>query len=108
MVKKSERREITELASTGKRKMMGAGDHTFIWRPTFMLLHGQQQGHKCINITGNVLTILRGERVERGDEGGATKVGVRNKGDRSLEQGVISNEELEEQKRRDLLESGTT
>ncbi len=48
----------------------------------------------------------QGRESRAGGEGGATKVGVRNKGNRSSEQGVTSNEELEEQKRRDFMESG--
>jgi hypothetical protein len=61
---KSGRGEIGELGETGGRELEEGGEERVIWRPTFMLAHGQKAGLGVLNSRGNTLTLIRGERVE--------------------------------------------
>ncbi len=62
--KKSGRNEIGELSETGGREVEEGGNERVIWRPTFMLAHGQKAGLGVLQNRGNTWTLIRDERVE--------------------------------------------
>ncbi len=61
---KSGRAEIGELSETGGREVEEDGKERMIWRPSFMLAHGQKAGLSVLLGRGNTLTLIREERVE--------------------------------------------
>jgi hypothetical protein len=61
---KRRRVEIGELSETGGREVEEGGEERVIWKPTFMLAHGQKAGLGVLNNRGNTLTLIRDERVE--------------------------------------------
>lgn len=64
IAEKSGRKEISELAKMGGREKEELSGGTGIWKSTFMVMHGKQVGLGVVKRSGNMLTLLRGERVE--------------------------------------------
>ncbi len=61
---KSGRGEIGELSETGGREVEEGREEKLIWKPSFMLAHGQKAGLGGLKNRGNTLTLIRDERVE--------------------------------------------
>ncbi len=66
IAKKSGREEFVKLSKTGGREAEEwRGDEKVVfWRPSFMLMHGRQNGMDVLLTRGNTLTLIRGERTE--------------------------------------------
>ncbi len=66
IAKKSGREEFVKLSETGGREAEERrGDEKVVfWRPSFMLMHGRQNGMDVLLTRGNTLTLIRGERTE--------------------------------------------
>ncbi len=61
---KSGRGEIGELSETGGREFEEGREERLIWKPSFMLAHGQKAGLGVLKNRGNTFTLIRDERVE--------------------------------------------
>ncbi len=61
---KSGRGEIGELSETGGVEYEEGREERVIWKPSFMLAHGQKAGLNVLQNRGNTLTLIRDVRVE--------------------------------------------
>jgi hypothetical protein len=61
---KSGRGEIGELSATGGVEIEEGREEKVIWKPSFMLAHGQKAGLNVLQSRGNTLTLIRDVRVE--------------------------------------------
>jgi hypothetical protein len=61
---KSGRGEIGELSETGGVEHKEGREERVIWKPSFMLAHGQKAGLNVLQSRGNTLTLIRDVQVE--------------------------------------------
>jgi hypothetical protein len=66
IAEKSGREEFVKLSETGEREAeeWRGDEKVMFWRPSFMLMHGRQNGMDVLLTRGNTLTLIRGDRRE--------------------------------------------